>query len=402
MRSRPARLTFSAVALIAIGAAAFFLVQSEKQISQHRTRLRAFDLQAREATDALVDVRAAQQAYVAAGQGVTFWMPKVASLIDGAARSVNNLRASAASAAARESLLQAAATITEFGNVDRRARDYLKSGQQLMAGDVVFTEGGETAAQAGRQIEAARLGEYQALDEAEARQRRREASALGGAAAVSVVILVLLAFVSPGRARGGLDAQGSVGETPIAVGELLLRDAPRRTARDAADHMPRHSVPALKAAAELCTELGRVRDLEELRKLLIRAAEALDASGLIIWIGSPTGADLRPVLAHGYSPQTLARMPAVPRSADNAAAAAYRTSALQIVLSRPGASSGAVVAPLLSPEGCIGALTAEINDRGETSDAVQALAAIFAAQLASVLASSSVPAASAGEDQIAI
>ncbi len=150
--------------------------------------------------------------------------------------------------------------------------------------------------------------------------------------------------------------------------------------------MARQSVPALKAAAELCTELGRVSDPEDLKKLLVRAAGALDASGLIIWIGSPAGADLRPVLAHGYSPQALARMAAVPRSADNAAATAYRTSALQIVLSRPGASSGAVVAPLLSPEGCIGALTAEINDRGETSDAVQALAEIFAAQLASVLA----------------
>ena len=161
-------------------------------------------------------------------------------------------------------------------------------------------------------------------------------------------------------------------------------------------------MPALKAAAELCTELGRVSDLEDLRKLLARAARALDASGLIIWLGSPAGTDLRPVLAHGYSPQTLARMPVVPRAADNAAAAAYRTSTLQIVLSRPGASSGAVVAPLLSPEGCIGALTAEINDRGETSDAVQAFAEIFAAQLASVLASSSVPAANAGQGQLAI
>jgi GAF domain-containing protein len=111
---------------------------------------------------------------------------------------------------------------------------------------------------------------------------------------------------------------------------------------------------------------------------------------------------LRPVLAHGYSPQTLARMPSVPRTANNAAAAAYRTSALQIVPSRPGASSAAVVAPLLSPEGCIGALTAEINGSGEASDAVQAFAEIFAAQLASVLASSSVPAAHTDQGQIAI
>lgn len=396
MRSHPARLTLVAVALIAVGSAAFFLIQSEKQISQRRTRLRAFDLQAREAAGVLADVRAAQQAYVAAGQGVTFWMPKVASLIDEAARSVDSLRASAASAPARELLLQAGATVTEFGNVDRRARDYLKSEQQLMAGDVVFTEGGETAAQAGRLIEAARIGEHQALDESEAGRRRLQAYALGGAAAVSVIVMVLLAFIVP--EREGPTSEASLSE---ADGELMLREASLRGA-DPKDHVPRQSVPALKAAAKLCTELGRVSDLEDLRKLLARAAHALDASGLIVWLGSPAGADLRPVLAHGYSPQTLARMPAVPRSADNAAAAAYRTSALQIVLSRPGASSGAVVAPLLSPEGCIGALTAEISDRGETSDAVQAFAEIFAAQLASVLASSSVPAANAGQGQLAI
>jgi hypothetical protein len=46
------------------------------------------------------------------------------------------------------------------------------------------------------------------------------------------------------------------------------------------------------------------------------------------------------------------------------------------------------VAPLLSSDGPIGAFTAEIRDRGETSDSVQALSAIFAAQLAGVLSAS--------------
>jgi hypothetical protein len=79
-------------------------------------------------------------------------------------------------------------------------------------------------------------------------------------------------------------------------------------------------------------------------------------------------------------------MPAVPRSSDNAAAAAYRTGLLQIVLSRPGGSAGALVAPLLTPEGCAGALSAEIRNGGEGSEAVQALAVIFAAHLAGIFA----------------
>jgi hypothetical protein len=166
--------------------------------------------------------------------------------------------------------------------------------------------------------------------------------------------------------------------------------------------LPRGSVPLLKAAADLCTELSRVNDAGALQRLLARAADIMDARGLVVWIGSTAGADLRPALAHGYPEQVLARMQTVARSADNAAAAAYRTGALQIVLKRPG-SNGAVVAPLLSPEGCVGAFSAEILSGSETADCVQALAAIFAAQLAVVLAgsASATPAADSVAGRIA-
>jgi hypothetical protein len=148
--------------------------------------------------------------------------------------------------------------------------------------------------------------------------------------------------------------------------------------------------PALLAAAQLCTDLGRVNDPEELTPLLARVADVLDASGLVLWLGSASGAELDPVLAHGYTPEMLARMPALPRSANNAAAAAYRTGALQIVLSQPGSTKGAIVAPMLSTDGCIGVLSAEIRDGGEASDRIQALAAIIAAQLAGMMPSRAV------------
>jgi hypothetical protein len=118
----------------------------------------------------------------------------------------------------------------------------------------------------------------------------------------------------------------------------------------------------------------------------------------MVWMGTTTGADLRPVLAHGYSSQMIARIPPVPRSGDNAAAAAYRSGTLQIVLARPGGVRGAVVAPILSAEGCVGALSAEIRDGGETSASVQALASIVAAHLAGVLAATS---AETAEDRAA-
>jgi hypothetical protein len=137
--------------------------------------------------------------------------------------------------------------------------------------------------------------------------------------------------------------------------------------------------------------------LEDLTMLLERAAEVMDASGLVVWLGGTTGGDLQPVLTHGYSEQMRARMPNVPRSGDNAAAAAYRTGQLQIVMSRPGVSSGAIVAPILAPDGCVGALSAEIRHGGEASESVQALAAIFASQLAPVLATAPAPSHTAAE-----
>ena len=145
---------------------------------------------------------------------------------------------------------------------------------------------------------------------------------------------------------------------------------------------------ALKAAADLCTAFGRIHDLAELKMLLGRAARLMNANGLVVWLGSASGVDLQPVIAHGYSDQVLSLMRPVPRSADNAAAAAYRTGALQTVPSRPGSAPGALVAPLLSADGCIGALTAEVKDGNEKSEQVQALASIFAAQLAGILGAS--------------
>jgi hypothetical protein len=52
---------------------------------------------------------------------------------------------------------------------------------------------------------------------------------------------------------------------------------------------------------------------------------------------------------------------------------------------------------MLAPEGCIGALSIEAKGGAEASDAIQALAGIFAAQLAGVLAASAVEAARADQ-----
>jgi len=149
---------------------------------------------------------------------------------------------------------------------------------------------------------------------------------------------------------------------------------------------PVEATSVLQSAAAICTGFGQVREAGDIKALLEQAAGALDASGLIVWLGDLTGGDLQAVVAYGYSDDVLARIKAVARMADNAAAAAYRSSAMQIVPGTAASPLGAIVAPILVADGCIGALTAETRHGHESAAHVQALVSIFAAQLAGVLA----------------
>ena len=366
------------MALIAIGVVAFLLISSERQIGERAASLRAFDRQAREASDALAEARVAQHGYVAAGQGEAFWMSKVTASGEMVHMALVALGQNA-TPAGRTAVAEATETAWEFSDIDKRVREYITSGQQLMAADVIFTEGSDAAATAGRQVETARLAEHQAFDRDLAEMRRQQAITIAAAAVVcALVVLGLIPIRRTAIAAAALESSSSMSIAPFPVGVPAAPASAETTSPTAGE--------LFRTAADLATDFGRVRDLEELTRILARAADVLDASGLMVWMGSATGGDLRPVLAHGYSSQMIARIPPVPRSADNAAAAAYRSGTLQIVLSRPGVSSGAVVAPILSADGCIGALSAEIRGSGETSELVQALATIFASHLAVVLA----------------
>lgn len=371
--------------MIALGAAAFFVGSSELRLASLRIDGRSFDLHAREVTAALSDLRAAQQAYVAAGQGVAFWMPKVAQTAEAVAGAVVSLRRTATSGAAQSAIDDASAALADFTQVDARARDYLRVGQLLMAGDVIFAEGDQTAAAAARHVERARLAEHQNLDTAEANVRRQEAIALAGAAGLTAVIVLMLGFA--GASADHADTPLSI-KSPLSGAEPGVVATPNTPSAAAS----RPVSPILKTAAQLCTDFACVRDLNDLQMLLGRAGDVMDAVGLVVWLGNIESGELQPVLTHGYSDETRARLPNVPRTANNAAAAAYRSGEVQIVLSRPGGVKGAVVAPILGVRGCVGALSAEIRGGGEASDSVQALASIVAAQLAGVLVAAQVEA----------
>jgi hypothetical protein len=217
------------------------------------------------------------------------------------------------------------------------------------------------------QLNVAQSAEQQSFVREEATLRKNEAVALASAAAFAAVVMLLLAIVRPKRQQVEVET----------IAEAATTAPPTSPEQPAG--------ATLRVISELCTNLGRVSDVEELQVLIGQTADLMDAQGLIVWINVPGATELRAALSHGYSREMVSRLPPLSRSADNAVARAFRTGQLQIVLSRPGMSAGAVVAPLLTSAGCVGAISAEVRSGGEATDTVQALAAIVAAQMANVL-----------------
>ena len=147
---------------------------------------------------------------------------------------------------------------------------------------------------------------------------------------------------------------------------------------------PAPSEADLLAAANICTELGRVTETHAAAPLLQEAAGILDAGGLIVWAWDQQTSELKPALSYGYSDKVLAQIPRVRRDADNATAAAFR-SAQTCVVKGNDLASGALAVPLMTPVGCVGVLAIELRHGGERRESVRALATIFAAQLARLI-----------------
>jgi hypothetical protein len=158
-----------------------------------------------------------------------------------------------------------------------------------------------------------------------------------------------------------------------------------------AETEPRRDIRMLErdvaAAACLCTRIACVQDDHDLGSVLEDAARVLDACGVILWIWDPDRDALFPALAHGYPAELLAKLPDVDRLADNAIAAAFCRGQREVVRGDVGAT-GAFVAPLLTPDGCVGVLALEFADGGEQHEVVQALTTILTAQVSMLFSAS--------------
>ena len=173
-----------------------------------------------------------------------------------------------------------------------------------------------------------------------------------------------------------VEAVDTAGSTTPAAGDAGAVD-------ESPGEKPR---PDLAATAALCTGFGNLTDRDQIPDLLARTAALMNASGIIIWVSNEKARVLQPALGHGYAAGTLERIGSIPRTGDNPTSAAFTTNRIQVVESSD-AGAGALAAPLMVANRCIGVLSAELRDGWESSDAVQATASIVAAQLAPLLPS---------------
>jgi hypothetical protein len=411
MKSRAVRVLVVILAIAAQAGAAIAVWQFEQQIGTERSAADAFERDARQAVIHLTELRAAQQAYVAEGQPTDTWLTRATALSQSIAPELTALRLASGSVEAQGALETAIETFsTSLSQSDAKARDYLKADQRLSASDVIFTDGASTLTKVVNAIDGARGQESIAHAVAIADTRQWQLSAIGAVVALTLLALLLLVPIPRGSAargdeqpdtapadtaglglslatQGARDAKAAAGKAAPAVASA--EDDPLAYIDLDANIRP-PGPPHLETVADICSSLARVEDPRELQGLLERTAQALDASGVIIWMLDGSVGALRPVLAHGYTPVALARMGRVDPATDNATATAFRTRTVLVVPSEPLAS-GAIVAPLITPDGCSGAMAVELRQGVEATAHLRAVATILGAQLATLFTPTAPP-----------
>jgi hypothetical protein len=212
--------------------------------------------------------------------------------------------------------------------------------------------------------------------------------ALGG---LGVLAFALLLLVIPG-AKAAADtaavgaSSGSSASAPSVPSTPSTRSIPSTSSVPSSPSTRAFASAQLKEAASVCTELGRVSQSVEISPLLDRAAEVLSASGIIVWMSSTNRDELFPVASSGYDERMIARIGSILRMDANLTAAAFREGAARSSAGL-GPSPAALAVPLLTPQGPVGVLSAELRESAEVDADRLALATIFAAQLSTLLGS---------------
>lgn len=371
-------LVLLVVACLVVGGTLFQTYRFDQQIERDRA-LEDTTTQQLHATDlALADVQQAQAGYVAAGQGPAFWMNRFDEALARVEGTLRELQQTTDSSGALTHYDGAIEQLEALRISDRRARNYVGNGQLIMASDVIYVESLEILTRIRGNVSAARDTEVFA-----SRQLMAQTTQFRQALAVAGLVFTFLVAVIAFRKIGAAPVE-TMAEAPAVPSP----SAPAASSGSTAAAAP----IGLADAADVCVDLARLLDGRDLPALLERAASAIGAHGLVLWVIDEDRTTLRATLGHGYSDRMLKRLGTLQVSADNVTSVACRTLQPQVVPSASAATSGAIAVPLISSTGCVGVLAAEVKGVA-AGDTHVAVARVIGAQLSAVITPT--PAASA-------
>jgi hypothetical protein len=412
MTRRALRLTLALIVAAALGAAGWFALASHRRVALDRDARHAFDASTQRARTALYDVRTGMQAVVASGPNAAIWRERVARDI----QLINDELAWLADRVTEAGTLNELDAMSDAVHgliaLNDQAGRLVRADELSAASALVFGDAIDSTAAALSRLDGIQQSEHAAY---ETRQAAAEAEMASVALVTAAVVLCATFLLVPiGRRQPSDDAampaivpvaspppdakvpnghtENQQVEAPTpepAHGVAAAVDAvPAPEVAAAGDWPPpgrdRRKATELNAMADVCSDFARLGNAQELPALLERAAGLIDASGFVVWVSDREGQELRPGLAYGYTPQALARLPAIPRLADNATAAAWRDAETHVVKTN-GMTPGAVVTPLITSAGAIGVLAVEVRHGRESSAPLRAMTRILAAQLATLV-----------------
>jgi hypothetical protein len=370
MRSRGVRrLTFAILLLAGVAAAALTWDLQRKIAANART---AADVHVRldRMLETISQIGAAQQGYVALGQQDEPWLARASSLLQQLHNDIGSAGTESRSAGAPATLAVVRNAATGLVQFDAQLRENLRLGEELIAADLIFADGRATLDGIASQLAELREAEEAAFAAERDALGWQMWTTVGGVAALWLLGLALLVRVPAPRQEA---AAPTVVERHEPTIDILPAPEPVAPARATID---------LAAVADVCTAIARMTAAGELPTLLGRAAVVLDASGVIVWLSA--GEELFAVVSHGYDPRIIARLGPIGGRAENATAASWRSGEVKVV---PGTatSPGAIVAPMVGPDACIGVLSAEVKHGREHDADARAVTAMIAAQLAMIV-----------------
>jgi len=368
MRTRTARVVLLLLLLIAGASAAAFTVYQSRDLEDLGRAFTDLTIRVDRLDVDALKIGDAQQAYVISSgvdRPTAEQVPElIAVVVKDGSELEPHLRTARAGTAIKTFLDNAHA----LEQIEARAHDHVLLGQELMAADVISVEARAALTIMHAALRDVRSAEAELTESNRALILRQSSMAIGAAAGLWLIGLCLLVGIPRRRPTS----------EPVAASSILS--------------IPEHPKPLeghasmsadLAGAADLCTAIARTTDANDLPAFLTRASAALGASGVVVWMAA--GDELIAASAHGYDPRALDRLGPIKRSAQNATATAWRLGTMQVVASGE-TSNGALVAPMLGTDRCVGVLAVEVPRGRETDATTQAVTRFVAAQFAATLA----------------